>query len=183
MKYFLLLISAMFIFTACDDAQTVVKETPSFSELKNQKNENIYNLVTTDGKKITLEYADNILSSKDLNGKVVLINFFATWCPPCKEEIPIFNQLVKKYPNDFRVVSVLFQDPINMSDLKKFMDDYKMTFDVTVGDDNAKLAKAFNNIQKIPESFLFTKDGVMIEKFLGAVDEEALDYLIDKLNK
>ncbi|PLY08987.1 MAG: hypothetical protein C0626_08185 [Arcobacter sp.] len=181
MKYLIVLISAMFFFTACDDAQTVVKETPSFSELKEKKNENVYNLITTEGKKITLEYHKDILTSKDLNGKIVLINFFATWCPPCKEEIPIFNKLVKKYPNDFVVLSILFQDPIKMSALKEFMDEYKMTFDVTVGADNAKLAKAFNNIQRIPESYLFTQDGVMIEKFLGAVEEESLDYLIEKL--
>ncbi len=183
MKFLIFLLSTLFLFTACDDAQTVVKETPSFSELKTKKNEHIYNLVTTDGKKITLEYDNNILTSKDLNGKIVLINFFATWCPPCKEEIPVFNKLVKKYPNDFVVLSVLFQDQISMSGLKAFMDEYKMNFDVTVGSDNAKLAKAFNDVQRIPESYLFTNDGVMIEKFLGAVDEEALDYLIDKLKK
>ncbi|WP_428025786.1 TlpA family protein disulfide reductase [Arcobacter sp.] len=183
MKYFIPLIAAIFLFTACDDAQTVVKETPSFSELKDKKNEHIYNLVTTEGKKITLEYAHDILTSKDLNGKIVLINFFATWCPPCKKEIPVFNQLVKKYPDDFVVLSILFQDTINISDLKKFMQDYEMSFDVTVGGDNARLAKAFNNVQKIPESYLFTNDGVLIEKFLGAVDEEALDYLIEKLKK
>jgi thiol-disulfide isomerase/thioredoxin len=183
MKYIIALLSAMILFTACDDAQTVVKETPSFEELKSIKNENIYNLVTTEGKKYTFEFDQNILTSKELNGKIVLINFFATWCPPCEKEIPIFNQLVKKYPDDFMILSILFQDPISMDGLKEFMDKYKINFEVTVGADNAKLAKAFDNIQKIPESYLFTNDGVMIEKFLGPVDEEALSYLIEKLKK
>jgi thiol-disulfide isomerase/thioredoxin len=183
MKFLITLLTTLILFTGCDDAQTVVKDTPSFDELKNKKNEHIYNLITTEGKKITFEYDQNILTSKELNGKIVLVNFFATWCPPCKKEIPVFNQLVNKHPDDFVIVSVLFQDSINMSGLKEFMDEYEVNFDVTVGGDNARLAKAFNNIQKIPESFLFTADGVMIEKFLGPVDEEAIDYLIDKLKK
>jgi thiol-disulfide isomerase/thioredoxin len=183
MKYIIVLLASIFLFTACEDAQTVVKETPSFNELKTIKNENTFNLITTEGKKISFEYSQNILNSKELNGKIVLINFFATWCPPCKEEIPVFNQLTEKYPNDFVILSVLFQDQIDMVGLKEFMKEYKMNFDVTVGGDNAKLAYAFNNVQRIPESFLFTKDGVMIEKFQGAVDDEALNYLIEKLRK
>jgi thiol-disulfide isomerase/thioredoxin len=183
MKYFLILLATLFLFAGCDDAKTVIKDTPSFSELKNKKNEHVYNLITTEGKKISFEYAQDILTSKDLNGKIVLINFFATWCPPCKKEIPVFTKLAKKYPNDFVVLSVLFKDPISKSDLKDFMKKYNMNFDVTVGGDNEKLAKDINNIQKIPESYLFTRDGVLIEKFIGPVDDEALDYLIEKLRK
>ncbi|ADG92986.1 Redoxin domain protein [Arcobacter nitrofigilis DSM 7299] len=182
MKYFLLLLTTLFLFTGCDeDAKTVIKDSPSFNELKEKKNEDIYNLVTTQGKKISLEYSKDILTSKDLNGKIILINFFATWCPPCKEELPVFAKLTEKYPNDFEVVSILFKDEISKSDLEVFMKKYKMNFPVTVGGDNERLAKDINNIQKIPESYLFTKDGVLIDKFIGPVNEQALENLIIKL--
>ncbi|MGB5917807.1 TlpA family protein disulfide reductase [Arcobacter sp.] len=182
MKYFLLLLTTLFLFTGCDeDAKTVIKDTPSFNELKKEKNENIFNLITTEGKKISFEYSKDILTSKDLNGKIILINFFATWCPPCKEELPVFSKLTSKYPDNFEVVSILFKDPISKNDLADFMKKYNMNFPVTVGADNEKVAQAFNNIQKIPESYLFAQDGVMIEKFIGPVDEETLENLIVKL--
>lgn len=113
----LIFISTFFI--ACqEEAQTVVKKTPSFQELKEIKNEKTYTLKTTEGKEIKFEYDNKILTSKELNGKIVLLNFFATWCPPCIKEIPVFNKIVKMYPNDFIIISVLFQDPIEMIALK-----------------------------------------------------------------
>ena len=181
MKYFkiLLTLPVILFFTACnEEAQTVVKETASFNELKQKREEKVYTLTTINNEKIKFEYENKILTSKDLNGKIVLVNFFATWCPPCKKEIPTFNEIVEKYPNDFRIVSVLFQDPIEMSALKEFIKEYKIEFDVTVGEENNRLAKNMNNIQKIPESYLFTKDGVLIEQFLGEVNEKVLlDYI------
>lgn len=179
---FILLISIFFI--ACqEEAQTVVQETPSFSELKKKKNENFYTLRTTKGEEIKFEYDNKILTSKDLNGKVVLINYFATWCPPCKKEIPTFNEIVKKYPDDFKIVSVLFQDPIELNALNEFIKEYKIEFDITVGADNDRLAKNMNNVQKIPESYLFTKDGVLVEQFLGEVNEKVLIEYIEQLKK
>lgn len=173
------------LFAACSDqeAKTVVKPTPSFEELKQIKDKNIYKLTTTTGKNINIEYENSILNSKDLNGKIVLINFFATWCPPCIKEIPIFNELQEKYPDDFKIVSILFQDTVSKADLNKFIMDHNIKFDITVGEENNKLAKAFGDVQKIPESFLFTKDGIQIEKFVGAVDENAIKFIIDKLKE
>lgn len=184
MKVILLALGLTLFFTACDNEQkTVIKNTPSFDELKKQKSTNIYNLKTLDGKDIRFEYFNKILTSKELDKKIVLINFFATWCPPCKKEIPLFNKLTEMYPDDFKIVSVLFQDEIELSALKEFVKEYNINFDITVGDENNRLAKEFDNVQKIPESYLFTKDGVMIEKFLGEVDEESIISLIEKLKK
>lgn len=170
-------------FTACnEEAQTVVKETPSFEEIKTIKSQNKYTLKTTEGKEISLDYDNQILTSKELNGKITLINFFATWCPPCKEEIPIFNELIEKYPDDFQIISILFQDPIEMEKLKEFIDKYKINFPITVGkEENERLAKNMNNVQKIPESYLFTKDGVLIEKYFGAVNEKSINKTLNKL--
>lgn len=180
----LAILAISIFFTACDDgSQTVVKDVPSFKELKEKKNENFYTLRSIDGKEIKIEYKDKILTSKDLNGKIVLLNFFATWCPPCKEEIPILNKIAAKYPDDFTIISVLFQDPIELKDLKKFIKDNNMKFDVIIGDDNAKLAKNVNNIRQIPESYLFAKDGVLIEQFLGVVNEKILIKYIEQLKK
>lgn len=178
------LIASLFltlIFTGCNEAETVVKETPSFEELKKIKNENVYKLKTIEGKEITLEYHNSILTSKDLNGKITLINFFATWCPPCKKEIPIFNELVKMYPDDFQIISLLFKDSVEMEKLKEFLTELKVNFTVTVGEDNERLAKAINNVQQIPESYLFTKDGVMVEKYLGIINEKNFIETLEQL--
>ena len=184
MKLFKVLLIALLstFFMACEDeAQTVVKETPSFLELKEKKNEKVYALKTIEGKEIKFEYENKILTSKELNGKIVLLNFFATWCPPCKKEIPVFNKIAKMYPDEFIIISVLFQDPIEMIGLKEFIKEYKIEFPVTVGDENNRLAKDINNIKQIPESFLFTKDGILIEQFLGEVDEKILINYLEQL--
>lgn len=178
----LFLISTIFI--ACEDeAQTVIKPTASFQELKEKKNEKIFTLKTVEGKEIKFEYENKILTSEELKGKIVLLNFFATWCPPCKKEIPVFNKISKMYPEDFVIISVLFQDPIEITALKEFIKEYKIEFDVTVDGDNARLAKSINNIRQVPESFLFTKDGVLIEQFLGEVNERVLVDYIEQLKK
>lgn len=184
MKLFKISLITIFVLllSACnDEAQTVVKETPSFEQLKKMESANYYTLKTIEGKEIKLKYDNSILTSEQLNGKITLINFFATWCPPCKEEIPVFNKLVKKYPNDFQIISVLFQDQISMEDLKKFIKDNNIEFTVTVGDENLRLAKDINNIQKVPESYLFTKDGVLLDKYFGAINEKNFTQTLENL--
>ncbi len=142
-----------------------------------------YTLTTTTGDKITFEVANGVMLSKQLNGKMVLINFWATWCKPCIKEMPTFAQLQEKYKDNFIIIGVLFEEDKDVEELAAFMKKHKVNFPVTVGPENFVLARAFGNIKMIPESFLYTKEGFFVEKFIGEISKTKLEnYITQDMN-
>ena len=83
----------------------------------------------------------------------------------------------EKYKDNFEIVSVLFQDDKTAEEMKKFIEEYKINYTITMGGDNQKLADEFN-VKKIPEMFLFSKDGKFVKKFIGKVSQEELERYI-----
>lgn len=124
------------------------------------------------------------LSSKKLENKVVLINFWATWCPPCKEEIPMFNRVYEKYKDNFIIIGVLYEKDKNKDEVIDFIKQYNIKFPITISEnENFRMAKNFDNVQRVPESFLYSKNGKFLEKFLGLVDEKKLiEHIENNLN-
>jgi len=151
---------------------TVVKEKKEILKATN------YTLTTTTGDKITFEVSDGVLFSKELNGKMVLINFWASWCKPCLVEMPSFVELQEKYKDDFLIIGVLFEKEKDQQELLSFMKKYNVNFPVTVGKENFRLAKDFDDVQMIPESFLYNKEGFFVEKFIGEVKKSKLENYI-----
>lgn len=136
-------------------------------------------LITTDEKIINFKSTTNGFDFDDFKGKkAVLIDIFATWCPPCIEGLPNLVSLKDKYKNDFEIVSVLFQDDKTKEDMNKFIEEYKINYQITFGENNQKLADELN-VKKVPEMFLFSKDGKFIRKFIGKVSKEELEKYIN----
>ena len=186
MKNILIAFLTIFILSACTDtdngskATEIASNSKSFEEIKSENKETKVTLTTVKGKKINIELIDKALVSKELNGKVVLINFWATWCPPCIKEMPMFNELYAKYKDKFEIVGVLYDKDISPEDLNAFIKKHKIEFPITVGQSNFDLAKAFGDVKRIPESFLYSKDGLFIEKFIGEADEVTLKWYIEQ---
>ena len=182
MKTILIMIVSIFLslfFSACDSkvskAQVIEKSVESVDPKK-------FTLTTTKGEIITLTLNSQTIASKELENKIVLVNFWAPWCEPCKKEMPSFVELQEKYKNNFIILGVLFDKNISKEELTDFMKKYNMNFPVTVGEENFTLAKAFDDVKMIPESFLYTKDGIFIEKFVGKISKEKLEkYIKDNL--
>ncbi|RXK00303.1 thioredoxin [Arcobacter sp. CECT 8986] len=179
--YLIFLIPIVLLFSGCNNedesAAIVIKDSQSFKDLKQQSNTE-YKLKTIQGKDITLTVDNGVLKSNDaeLKNKMVLINFWATWCPPCVKEIPVLNRLYDDYKNDFVVIGVLYEKDKNLDELRAFMQEHNMKFPVSInGDENFRMAKNINNVKKIPESYLYGKDGKIVEKYIGLVDEESLE--------
>jgi thiol-disulfide isomerase/thioredoxin len=162
-----------------NEAKTIVEDNTSFDELKAQSNKT-YRLKTLEGKVITVTVENQKLVSKDLEGKVVLINFWATWCPPCKKEIPTFNALYEKYQDKFEILGVLYEKGKDIKELEAFVKEFKMKFPVTIDEaENFRMAKAFDDVKRVPESFIYGADGTFLEKFVGVVDEKVLEEYIN----
>ena len=175
----ILLLTISIFFTACDSKTQKAEfiETTSIESKKVIKAPK-FTLTTTKGEKITLEVSNQTIFSKQLNGKIVLINFWAPWCKPCIKEMPSFVKLQEKYKDDFIILGVLFDKKYNKKELAEFMKKFNVNFPVTIGEENFALGKVFDDIKMIPESFLYTKDGIFIEKFIGEISEHKLEKYI-----
>lgn len=111
-------------------------------------------------------------------GKVVLINFFATWCPPCRKEVPELIDLKKSYEGKDVVFIGLNVDETGEETLVPFAEKVGFNYSVYLAD--PELSKEYQ-IDAIPNSFLFSKDGKLIQNLKGYVDPVSLKGMIDAL--
>jgi peroxiredoxin len=108
-------------------------------------------------------------------GQVVLLNFWATWCGPCKYEIPAFVELQSKYRDKgFVVLGVSVDDPVDT--LKPFVAKYKMNYPVLLGLDREDFVeRAWGPMWGIPTSYIIAKDGNVCKKHTGLATKEQIE--------
>lgn len=170
-------------FLACDNKtqidESIVAKTETSTEKSSDIEDKTYRLKTTENKIIEFTINKTGIDFKDFKEKkAVLINMFATWCPPCVEEIPILKELRKKYGDNFEIVSVLFEKDKPKKDLEDFIKKHNITYPITIGEENFELAKDLGDIQKVPEMFLFSKKGKFVQKFIGSTKKEKLEEAV-----
>jgi cytochrome c biogenesis protein CcmG/thiol:disulfide interchange protein DsbE len=113
-------------------------------------------------------------------GKVIILDFWATWCPPCKAEIPGFVELQNQYgAQGLQVVGVSVDDPIEK--LPPFAAEFKMNYPVLVGLDRDDLEDAYGPFWGIPTTFLISRDGKICRKHSGLVGKERYEQDIKGL--
>lgn len=117
----------------------------------------------------------------DFKGKVILLNFWATWCGPCKVEIPGFVELYNGYKDKgFVVLGVSTDD--SAEQLRKFSRDMKITYPVLVGNDRSDITDdAYGPMWGIPVSFLIGKDGTICHRYMGLAMKEQLERELNVL--
>jgi len=120
----------------------------------------------------------------DLRGKVVLVNFWATWCPPCRMEIPEFNELYEKYKDQgFEILGVSMSD--TKDKLLEFVKGQKMDYPILYGSkqDIGKISAEYGGIQSIPTSFIIGKKGDLIRIYPGAIikGQQMYPYFINDI--
>jgi thiol-disulfide isomerase/thioredoxin len=117
-----------------------------------------FKLKDLNGKEVTLA------SFKDSN-KVVLLNFWATWCGPCKAEIPGFVELQEKYKDKLTIIGYSVDDTAELA--KKYAAEYKMNYPILLGEGREDVQDAYGPIWGIPASFIISKDGRVCRKHMG----------------
>ena len=114
----------------------------------------------------------------DYRGKVVLLNIWATWCPPCRAEMPSMERLHKKLAGtDFRIAAVSVdgdafysQEPAGPKEIMAFASHLGLTFDI-LHDPTGAIRQSYD-IFGVPESYLIDRDGVIVKRIIGAADWE-----------
>ena len=129
---------------------------------------------STSGDFTLMDLDGNEISLSDFNGKVLILNFWATWCPPCREEIPDFVEVYNEYESeDVQFIGVSNED---ISTLRSFVEDYNISYPILIDDENI-MGKW--GISAIPTTFVFDKNGQIISKSVGTMTREQLVNIIE----
>jgi thiol-disulfide isomerase/thioredoxin len=113
----------------------------------------------------------------DTAGSLRLVNFWATWCAPCREEIPYFKEFETKYgPKGFKVVGIAMDDE-GLPVVKPFVDELGMNYLVLLGTE--EVGERFGGIVGYPTTFLVGRDGTILKKWPGAVPRRVFEKEIE----
>ena len=118
------------------------------------------------------------VSFAQFKGKVVVIDFWATWCGPCRMEIPGYIELQKKYGKDGLVIIGISTDQNGPSPVKEFARKNGMNYLIVLADD--RIADAFGGIEGIPTTFLINREGRIVHQKVGAWDHAAYEAVVKK---
>ena len=133
--------------------------------------------IGTAAPEFTVQDADRKVALSDLRGQVVVLNFWATWCAPCVEEMPSLVQLQQRF-KDKGITVVGISIDVDGDAYHKFLKDYKIDFQ-TVRDPDQKVSAQYGSF-KWPETYIIDRNGIVRRKFIGAVEwsqPEVVDFL------
>ena len=176
--------SILLFLSGCEKKEEVATKPETLVEKKQKEQKFSVTLNRTDGKNINLTQIENGFDFKEFQGKIVLINFFATWCPPCIYEIPHLNNLQKKYKDKLQIIGILLEEDKTLEEANNFIQKHSISYPVTYTAKNFNLATQLGGIDSIPTSILYDANGVYATHYNGAAPEEMIDADIQKvLNK
>jgi thiol-disulfide isomerase/thioredoxin len=114
----------------------------------------------------------NVVSTAQWQGKVVILNFWATWCPPCREEIPVLIELAKKYKDSLLIVGVSVDDG-SPDEVREFAKAFHMNYPVVMW--SHELVSEYGGVPALPTTFLINKDARIVQKHEGLYPPEVYD--------
>jgi thiol-disulfide isomerase/thioredoxin len=170
----------LLFFWGCEDKPTT-KQQPQTAQVTQKPISNDLKLVGLNQESLTIDIKSNkSITIKELSGKVILLNFFATWCPPCKAEIPHLINLQDRYSKELAIVSISLDKDLPKGSMREFADKYKINYFINYGASSFDVEKKIGGIQTIPMMLLYDKNGKYVTHYSGAVPEEMIEVDIKK---
>lgn len=126
-----------------------------------------FTLKTVDGKDVKLS---------DLRGKAVLLNFWATWCGPCKIEIPWFMELQKQYGSQGLVILGVAMDDNAQEVVPKFAQDMKIDYPILIGTE--QVADQYGGVEGLPMTFYIGRNGKVVKRIAGLASHHDIEESI-----
>jgi DsbE subfamily thiol:disulfide oxidoreductase len=119
------------------------------------------------------------VSSADFKGKVLVLNFWATWCPPCRAEIPDFIALQKEYGSHGLTFVGVALDDEGVSVVKPFAKEAGINYPLVIGDE--KVVRAYENVEMYPTTYLIDRNGNIVSRHIGSVTKAEMEQEIKPL--
>ncbi|MGH7677706.1 MAG: peroxiredoxin family protein [Gemmatimonadaceae bacterium] len=117
----------------------------------------------------TVDGSNRVKTLADYRGKVVVLNVWATWCPPCIEEMPSFERLHRQVPDtNLAIVAVSIDDVVGADSVSQFARGLGVTFDVLL--DSVRAIDRAYQVRGYPETFIIARDGTIRRKWIGPAD-------------
>lgn len=159
-----LLIGFCLVLTGCDKTS----QRPAAASVELDAVAPDFSLTDLSGKSVTLS---------DYHGKVVIVNFWATWCPPCRAEMPSMEKLYQSLKDDGLVMLAVNIEPNGRQAVEDFLAGNPHSFPVLL--DGQGKVQTLYGVYKFPESFIVRKDGTIDDHVIGAIDwahPEVIEY-------
>ncbi len=117
----------------------------------------------------------------DYKGKVVIIDFWATWCPPCRKGIPDLISIQDEYKKDVVIIGISLDSEKTIKDVPGFVKSYGINYPIVYG--NEKVVTDYGGIEGIPTAFVVDKKGNIVDKHVGLVPKDTYVNKIKELLK
>lgn len=117
------------------------------------------------------------VSLSDFRGTPVVVNFWATWCPPCRAEMPILQAAAEAHPDDLVILAINSDE--TLSEVEPFVSAYNYSFEFLM--DPAMVVLDQFQIRGFPTSLFFDQDGQLVATFIGELNENLLDYYLAQI--
>ncbi len=170
-----------FIFSGCSEKDELNEQQIKQVQTEEKKDNNKILLTEISGKQITLNVTDKGFVFEEFKDKVVLLNFFTTWCPPCKAEIPHLNSLQNRYKNQLQIISILLEEKKENQEIISFMNTNNIEYTITNSPENFKLANHIGGVKSIPYMIIYDKNGTYFKHYVGAIPEEMIEADLKKV--
>jgi thiol-disulfide isomerase/thioredoxin len=121
----------------------------------------------------------DVISTAQWRGKVVIVNFWATWCPPCREEIPEMIDLATRYGDRLQIIGVSEDDDATPAEVREFARNEKINYPIVMG--SGGISKEYGGVPALPTSFLVDTNGRVVQKHVGLYPTAVYDREIRAL--
>jgi peroxiredoxin len=120
------------------------------------------------------------VSSADFKGKVVILDFWATWCSPCRAELPGFIELQKEHGKDgLAIIGASVDGAAEIAAVKKFAEKFGVNYPVVLADEET--VRAFGGVDAIPTTFVIDREGRIVSRHVGFAEKAELEKEIKRL--
>jgi len=177
---YILLLTVALLLSACSkkdkksDNNTITKQEKTVKKIKEKKS-NTITLTSVNGEKIEIKKTKKGFTFSNAKNKIVLVSFFATWCPPCKAEIPHLNNLQEKYKDKLKIIGILIESNKDNDEIKSFINYHAINYTITNSAANMDFASAVGGVRNVPFMLMYDKKGDYVTHYLGAIPEEMID--------
>ena len=131
-----------------------------------------FKLLTLNGEEVKLT---------DYSGKIVILDFWATWCGPCRKGIPDLVSIQNEYKDELVVIGISLDQPSTQQNLQPFIDHFSINYPIVLG--TLDVVVAYGNIQAIPTSFIIDGERNIVKKHIGLVPKATIVEEINSLLK